>query len=378
MKNELLNKIKEIANNFNIDSDIESVSINSQGNINQTYVINTKNYKYLLQRINVNVFKEPYIVMKNITLVTKYLEDKLLEIGDFDHKTLEVIYTKDDKNLFVYTTEELYKEYYRMYVYVDNCISYDGFQKLENRVDIAYNAGLGFGNFTKLLNDFPINEIQETIPNFHNTPVRFNSFIDSIKNDVKGRAKSVSNEIIELLIRGNKCNLIQDKLGKTIPLRVTHNDTKINNVLMNKYTNKAYAIIDLDTVMPGSLLIDIADGIRSACNKEEEDSDNYSNVGLDMDLTKAYLKGYIEETYSILTKDEVKYMTDAIEVLVLEQCLRFLTDYLNGDTYFKIKYPEHNKVRFLNQLYLLKDIESKHDLLDSYIKETYNNILKNK
>ena len=368
------NKIKKIINEFKFKGEFLEIEENNQGNINKTYVLKYKDgdriNKYLIQKINNSVFREPYIVMENIDKVTHYINNKLKEMNDTKHKTLEIIKTKNNDNLFVYINEEGEKEYYRAYSYVENCYSYDNFKEEEDALLIAYNAGKAFGFFQRILNDFPISEISETIPNFHNTPKRFEDFIESIKKDVKKRALELPKEIVTLITKIKECSIIMDKLGKTIPIRVCHNDTKVNNVLIDKETKEAIAVIDLDTVMPGSGLFDVGDGIRSSAAKTLEDDTKLEEVGIDIDIAKEYLKGYLEEMSEYLTDDEVKYMALSIKIITTEQCLRFLTDYLNGDTYFKIKYNTHNKDRFLNQYYLLMDIEKKLNELDKYINKT--------
>lgn len=168
-----------------------------------------------------------------------------------------------------------------------------------------------------------------------------------------------------------------DSLGNSIPLRVTHNDTKLNNILMDKETGIGVCVIDLDTVMPGSCLFDLGDGIRSACSNSFEDETDKAKIFLNLDLTKAYLKGYLEEMINCLTTSEIKYLGLAIKILTYELALRFLTDYINGDTYFKIKYKNHNKDRFINQYILLKDIELKLDDINNYIEKTINSLKTN-
>lgn len=364
-------KIKNIINNFNFDSDIIEIKENNQGNINSTYMlISSSNKKYLLQKINIYVFKNPHLVMKNIELVTTHIKNKLKENNDTTHKTLNIIKTKSNQNMYVYTNDEGEKEYYRVFDYIDNCISYNNFDECESDKElIAYNTGKCFGFFHKLLNDFPINLLEETIPNFHNTPKRFDDFIDSIKNDNAKLANTCSKEIVYLITKIKECSTISNSLNTSIPLRVTHNDTKLNNVLIDSTTKEGIAVIDLDTVMPGSILFDIGDGIRSSCSNTFEDEKDLSKVYLNLDLTKMYLKGYIEEMHDYLTKEEINNISLSIKIMTYELTLRFITDYLNGDIYFKVKYPTHNKDRYLNQFTLLNDIENKLEEIDSYINE---------
>ncbi len=374
-------KLKKIINNFAFEGILEEVVENNQGNINKTYILtytnDNKQVKYLLQKINSNVFNEPYLVMRNIELVTNHISKKLKDADDYNHKTLTIVKTNDGLNMYTYINEDGEKEYYRAFHFIDNCISYDNFKDSDDALKLAYETGKSFGYFQRLLNDFSPSLLTETITDFHNTKKRFNDLLESIENKITLRAYDFSYEIVDLISKIKECSVITDNLGKSIPLRVTHNDTKLNNVLIDKSANQCMAIIDLDTVMPGSVLYDIGDGIRSACSNSFEDETDKDKIFLNLDLTKAYLKGFLEETYSFLTRDEVNYIGLSIKILTYELAIRFLTDYLNGDTYFKIKYPLHNKDRFLNQYILLKDIEDKLDEINSFVKTTYNN-LKNK
>ncbi|MBQ6687106.1 MAG: phosphotransferase [Bacilli bacterium] len=362
-------KIKRIAGEFQFKSKIASIEENNQGNINSTYLLVFEDgKKYLMQKINANVFKEPYLVMRNIDLITEHIKRKLEAMNDTKHKTLNVIKTQNNENMFTFINGDGEKEYYRVYEYIENCISYDNFDCCRaNQEEIAYNAGKTFGFFHKLLIDFPTSMLVETIPNFHNTPNRFNDLLLSIENNVTNRAFQHSDEIVSLISKIKECSIIWNSLGKTIPIRVTHNDTKLNNILIDKNTNEGIAVIDLDTVMPGSFLFDIGDGIRSACSNSFEDELDHDKIFLNLELTKHYLKGYLEEMAPYLEKEEIAYIGLSIKTLTYELALRFLTDYINGDTYFKIKYPNHNCDRFVNQYTLLIDIDKKLAEIDAYV-----------
>ena len=373
-------KIKKIAEKFEFQGTLTNIEENNQGNINKSYILTYKDKeerKYLLQKINSNVFTEPYLVMKNIELVTNHIKKNLKKTHDNIHKTLNIIKTKSGENLYTYTNHEGEKEYYRAFDYIDNCISYDSFKDAKNSKELAYQAGKSFGLFQKLLIDFPSNLLGETIKDFHNTKKRFNDLLLSIENKVTNRAYEFPKEIIDLISKVKECSVIVESLGKTIPLRVTHNDTKLNNILMDEETGVGIAIIDLDTVMPGSSLFDLGDGIRSACSNSFEDETDKSKIFLDLDLTEAYLQGYLEEMANFLTIDEINYLGVSIKILTYELALRFLTDYLNGDTYFKIKYESHNRDRFLNQYILLQDIETKLEDINEFILKTIKKVQTN-
>ncbi len=371
-------KIIEIANNFNFKGNLDTIIENNQGNINKTYILTyidkSKTNKYLLQKINSNVFKNPYLVMKNIELITNHITNKLKKMKDTTHKTLTIIKTKNNENLYTYTNDDGEKEYYRAYNFIENCISYDSFNDCKNAKILAYQVGKSFGFFQKLVSDFPITLLDETIKDFHNTPKRFNDLLESIENNTTKRAFKCEKEIVMLISKLKECSIIMNNLGKSIPIRVTHNDTKLNNILMDKETNEGIAIIDLDTVMPGSILFDLGDGIRSACSNALEDEKDKNKIFFNEELIKEYLKGFLEETYDILTNDEINYMGLSIKIITYEQTIRFLTDYINGDTYFKIRYKEHNRDRFKNQYILLNDIENKLDDINNFILTTVNKL----
>ena len=376
-----MEKIKEIIKEFQFNGKFIRFEENNQGNINKTYILvyedDKVKRKYLLQKINSNVFREPYLVMKNIELVTNHIKKKLEENQDTIHKTLNIIKTKNNENLYTYINSAGEKEYFRAFDYIDDCISYDNLNDGKDPKKLAYEAGKSFGLFGKMLNDFPANTLGETIKDFHNTKKRFNDLLLSIENKVTERAFKYSKEIIDLISMIKECSVIVDELGKTIPLRVTHNDTKLNNILMDKNDDVGISIIDLDTVMPGSALFDLGDGIRSACSNSFEDEKDPTKIFINLDLTKAYLQGYLEEMALYLNQNEINNIALSIKILTYELALRFLTDYINGDTYFKIKYANHNADRFINQYLLVKDIDKKIDEINKFVKKTVRDLKKN-
>ena len=260
------------------------------------------------------------------------------------------------------------KKYYRIYKYIDNSISYD---KSFNK-DIVYNTGKAFGNFQKLLNNYPMNSLNETIKYFHDTKKRYDKLIKDINNLSNDRVKEAYQEIEFIIKHQTICDLIINKLNNNIiPYRVTHNDTKVNNVLMNKETLDYLAVIDLDTVMPGSMLFDYGDGIRSTTCTCLEDEHNLSKVKIDLELFESYTRGYLSEISDCITQEELNLMAKSIEIITLELAIRFLNDYINGDTYFKVEYNKQNLYRTKAQLALVKDIETKLDYMDSFIKKCY-------
>jgi len=365
--------IESIIEQFNIEGKLVNVETFHSGNINNTYVAvflmnDGSRKKYLIQKINTTVFSEPYKLMTNIEGITDYLKKQALKEGDFEHKTLEIVKAKDGTSLYTITNDGGQREYYRIYEFIENAVSYDC------SVDpkIVFNVGKAFGNFQRLLVHYPIQQLEETIKDFHDTEKRFLRFMDDIKIDSNNRALSVAKEIVFILKRADVCSTIMNRLGtKDIPYRVTHNDTKVNNVMMNKETGDYMAVIDLDTVMPGSMLFDYGDGIRSTSSSSKEDEKDLSKVFLRLDLFEPYTDGYLSEMAPYLTKTELSLMGESIRVIALELAMRFLNDYINGDTYFKIDYPEHNLDRARAQLKLVEDIEDKLDYINSYINKSY-------
>ena len=348
----------EILKNFNIDT---LPSIYGNGHINDTYIVHAKP-DYILQRINKNVFTNPPAVMENIMGVTEFLRKKIAaEGGDPDRETLALIYTKDGKPYYKHTNGE----YYRVYKFISGAKSYDVVEKPEQ----LYNAARAFGKFQRMLADYPADKLNETIIDFHNTPVRYEQFKEALKNDKAGRAATAEKEIKFVLDRECDAGIVVDALkeGK-IPLRVTHNDTKLNNVLLDSKTGEGVCVIDLDTVMPGSLLYDYGDALRFGGSSGAEDEKDLDKIYFKIDNFTAFTKGFLEELTNI-TDEELKLLPFSVKLMTLECGSRFLADYLNGDTYFKTAYPEHNLVRARTQFKLISDIEAHYDELCSIVHE---------
>ena len=364
--------INKILDNYNIKGKLINIKEDNTGNINKTYIItfinNDIEYKYLVQQINTYVFNDPYILMENILEVTNYLKEQMILNNDNNHKVLEIIKTKDNNPMCYIYDDKGIKRYYRIYKYIDNSISYD---KSFNK-DIVYNTGKAFGNFQKLLNNYPMNSLNETIKDFHDTKKRYDKLIKDINDLSNDRVKEAYQEIEFIIKHQAICDLIINKLNNNIiPYRVTHNDTKVNNVLMNKETLDYLAVIDLDTVMPGSMLFDYGDGIRSTACTSLEDEHDLTKVKIDLELFESYTRGYLSEISDCITQEELNLMAKSIEIITLELAIRFLNDYINGDTYFKVEYNKQNLYRTKAQLALVKDIETKLDYMDSFIKKCY-------
>ena len=359
--------IKRIIENFNFKGILTECKIFGSGHINTTYIAtyneDGKIRKYVIQKVNTNVFKNIDELMKNVFAVTTFLREKIKENGgDPNRETLHYIKTLD--------SSEYYKaengDCYRAYRFVDNSKSYDSVDCAE----IFEKSGEAFGRFQKYLSDFPAKTLYETIPNFHNTIWRFeNEFLPAVKKDLKNRAAECKEEIDFVIARKNDCSRLVDLIEKgDLPIRVTHNDTKLNNVIFDEDTNDAICVIDLDTVMPGLALYDFGDSIRFGANTCAEDEKDTSNVAINLDYFEAYARGFLSEAGESFNQCEIDNLAFSAKIMTLECGMRFLTDYLNGDTYFKTSYPDHNLVRAKNQLALVKDMESKMDKMEDIIR----------
>ncbi len=348
-----LNKILE---QFTLDSELSPYG---DGHINNTFL--TKSKQYILQRINTHVFTEPKELMRNISMVTEHVRAKIEAAGgDPDRETLTIIPTRDGKTYY----EAENGEFYRVYRFIDETDCYS----VAEDPKLLYEAGRAFGRFQNMLNDFPAEELFETIVNFHNTRSRFNQLLEAIRENRAGRLSEVQAEVEYALSQENMVDQITDAIKEgTVPLRVTHNDTKINNVLFDKATGKGLCVIDLDTVMPGSLLYDYGDALRAGANTGAEDEKDLSLIWFDMAAFRQFSKGFLEEMLPVMTKKEIELLPLSAKMLTYECGIRFLADYLNGDTYFKTSRPEHNLDRARTQFKLCMDMDKKFDEMTSVI-----------
>ena len=331
------------------------------GHINDTYYV--KNSEYILQKINTKIFLNPDELMENIVNVTEFLREKIKAAGgNPDRETLTVIKTVDGKNFYRDTDGSCY----RAYVFIKDTITIEN----DRTADDMYNAGKGFGKFACQLSDFPVEKLYDTIADFHNTPKRVEALKKAIAEDKAGRAAFVQAEIEFALKNAEFADVVVNGMADgSIPLRVTHNDTKINNILFDAVTKEATAVIDLDTVMPGSMLYDFGDALRIGASTGAEDETDLSKVSFDLEIFKRFTEGYLEESGSALTEREIELLGFSAKLLTYECGIRFLTDYLNGDTYFKIHREHHNLDRARNQFKLVEDIAAK----ESEMTEIVNN-----
>ena len=357
--------ISEIVKHFDIDGEYIYSESYGCGHINDTYAVYFKRndkppVRYIVQRINTEIFNEEKL-MHNIVLVTDFLKERIAaEGGDPFKNTLTILKTKDGKSF--YKTSE--GSCFRVYLFIEDTVTY---QSASTKV-VLENAGKAFGHFQKQLADFDASKLYEVIKDFHNTKKRFEDLLKSIEKDSENRAKSAQKEIEFVLKRENYCDEIISKLGSNdIPLRVTHNDTKLNNILMDPITGEGICIIDLDTVMPGSLLYDFGDSNRFGANTALEDETDLSKVSFSIDMFTAYTKGFLSEVSDTITECEANLLPFSCILMTFEVGIRFLTDYLEGDTYFKVTHPLHNLERAKNQFKLVEDIECKLDEMKNIV-----------
>ena len=351
---------KEIVPKFAIEGTLTEAVPYGSGHINDTVRLtcaleNGEQKRYILQRMNDGIFKNPVELMENVMNVTSFLRKKIVERGgDPERETMNVIRTVDGDNFL----KDEDGDFWRMYIFIENATSFDMVRTPED----FYNSAVSFGNFQLLLQDYPAATLHETIPNFHNTVSRFADFKKAVEEDVCGRAKEVQDEIRFVMEREADTHVICDALANgEIPLRVTHNDTKLNNIMIDNETGKGICVIDLDTVMPGSALYDYGDSIRFGASTGAEDEKNLELINCDMGLFEIYTKGYVEGCGGSLTEKEIRMLPMGAKLMTLECGMRFLADYLQGDVYFKIHRPEHNLDRARTQFKLVADMEKKWD-----------------
>lgn len=325
------------------------------GHINSTFLVTTDSGKrYILQRINKYVFKNPENVVANARGVTEFLRNKT---GD-PNSALRYIPDTDGK--FCHCDDE--GEYWRMYEFVE-AICLEAPESTED----FYQSAVAFGTFQHLLSDYPVETLYEIIPNFHNTPDRYRQLKEAIDADTAGRKASVEAEIAFALSQEGLGGTLQKLLeAGELPLRVTHNDTKLNNVLLDAEKRTALCVIDLDTVMPGLSAFDFGDSIRFGTATAKEDVKDLSTMGMDLELFEAYTRGFLTAA-TALTDKEVEVLPYGAMIMTLEVGVRFLTDYLMGDVYFRTHYPEHNLVRCRGQFALLKDMLTKKKEMDEIV-----------
>lgn len=356
-----MENLKEIVLKFNIEGEINDVKPLGEGLINDTFKVYVKghdNPQYVLQRINNAIFQDVDMLQDNIEKVTNHIRKKLIAKNetDVDRKVLNFIKTKDDKNYY-YDGEK----YWRLMTFIADSYTYQTVTP-----EYSYTAGLAFGEFQSMLSDID-ETLGETIPNFHNIELRLAQLREAVEKDAVGRAKEVVYYINEIEKRAETMCLGEQlhREGK-LPKRICHCDTKVNNMLFDKEGN-VLCVIDLDTVMPSFIFSDFGDFLRSAANTGAEDDRDLNNIDFNMEIFEAFTKGYIEGTKSFLLPIEKENLPYAAKLFPYMQTVRFLADYINGDTYYKIQYPEHNLVRTEAQWKLFECAEQKESLMRDFI-----------
>lgn len=359
---EILKWAKEAASQFELAGNVKNIRPYGSGHINDTFLVEGEK-NCILQRMNRNIFTKPEEVMENILGVTTFLKKKIAEAGgDELRETLTVLSARDGKPFY----RDSQGEYWRMYYLIEDAVSYDRVERDED----FYESALAFGNFQQLLADYPAETLHETIPGFHDTKARYQVFLDAVEADVCGRAENALEEIEFFKSRKETACVLGDLLAEgKMPLRVTHNDTKLNNIMVDKETRKGICVIDLDTVMPGLAVNDFGDAIRFGASTGDEDEKDLSKVSCDLRLFRIYTEGFLKGCKGNLTDMEVAMLPMGAKVMTYENGIRFLTDYLQGDTYFKIHREGHNLDRCRTQMKLVADMEEKWKELEEIVRE---------
>lgn len=356
-------KLNEIAGNFRLEGTLKNVAALGEGFINDTYIVEMQEGapRYILQRKNKRVFSPVPSMMENIEKVCSHIKRKVKEAGgDPMREAMTVIRTKNGK--LYYEDEE--NEFWAVSLFIEDTIAYESAPTPE----LAYAGGKGIGKFQSLVSD--LNEpLTDILPGFHNIRIRFEQWDATLRKDPKGRKAAVAEEISWIESRRqemmNFWKLVEDGI---IPTRISHNDTKINNILFDK-EGKVLCVIDLDTVLSSTVLNDFGDAIRFYTNTGKEDDTNLDNVSMDMEIFKAFTRGYLEEAASFLTKKEIEFLPFSARYITYEQVLRFLMDYIDGDNYYKVKSENHNLVRTHAQYKLLTSIEQQYDEMKDVVRE---------
>ena len=349
---------------FAFAGEVTDVKVCGNGHINSTYIVTAESgARYILQILNTAIFKDPVGVMENIVAVTEHIRAGLIRGGeDAERGTMRVVRTKDGGCGLT----DAAGRFWRAYDFVEHTVC----RLTLDSAETFARVGEAFGDFQRRLSDFDASRLNESIPNFHNTKKRYADFLAAVERNAAGRADAVREEIRFITDRADRCSLIVDALESgELPLRVTHNDTKLSNILLDETTEEAVCIIDLDTVMPGSSLYDFGDSIRTGAASAAEDEPDLDKVHFLPEMFKAYTRGFVKGTGGALTEREVSMLPDGAYIITLEQAIRFLGDYLDGDTYYHTDYPDHNLVRARTQLRLVAEMEACMDELRGLVGE---------
>ena len=359
--------IEKIIKQFKLKGKLITAKPFGNGHINDTYLLvynqSGTEKKYILRKINKYVFKKPETVIQNSLKITDHIKNHLKNSGikDTSRRVVQFVKTFDDKPFF---TDENH-DYWCVILFIENAYTVDYVRKPNQ----AYEAAKAFGLFQKLISDAPVNEYQYTIPDFHNLQKRLNLFDSVLADDMYSRKESAKPEI-EL---AKKYRFLETRIESLLerdelPLRIVHNDTKINNVMLDNETDEGICVIDLDTVMPGYIISDFGDMVRTFTSPVAEDEQDISKVTMRMEIFEALVNGYLFQLKEILTQAEIDNLVYGAQLITYEQSIRFLTDYLNGDVYYSTAYSDHNLIRARNQFALLESIMGKSDSMKNTIK----------
>lgn len=364
--------IKSIAKHFYIPGELTEIKPLSRGHINDTYILTTENKKhivrYVLQRINHNVFEDPPSVMKNIVRVTEHIRSRMQKIDPLlASRQLTVINSVDDTCFY----EDNEGNFWRVYNFIEDAVSYDTIESGE----LAYEAARMFGWFQNMLVDLPDPPLHESINDFHNTPKRFSTFQSVLKKDTLNRARNAKSEIKFVFDNASICDVLLNLVNKgKIPVRITHNDTKVNNVMMDKNTNKGVCVIDLDTVMPGLSIYDFGDMVRTGATFVDEDEQDLSKVSLNLQMYEMFVRGFVEQSKHFLNPTEKEHLGFAARLITFEQLIRFLADYLAGDIYYKVYRKDHNLDRSRTQMKLVQSMIEQEEAMNGVTDKVFRQI----
>jgi Ser/Thr protein kinase RdoA (MazF antagonist) len=355
--------LSSIAAKFQFDGTFLQAKPHKSGHINDTFIVQVQDQanqlrRYVLQRINHYVFQNPQGLMRNIQLVTEHLRAKIIAAGgDPEREALTLVPTNDGEVLL----QTSQGEYWRAYVFIERARTY----QVPKSAHQVYGAARAFGNFQRMLIEFPAAQLHETIPNFHNTPKRFADLLTAVSADTENRVTLAKAEIEFAEVRAVEMSTLMDLLERgELFERVIHNDTKFNNVMIDDKSGEGICVIDLDTVMPGLLLYDFGDLVRSAANPAAEDERDLSQVRVDLEVYEQIVRGYLDAARGFLSSTELNLLAFSARLMTLECGIRFLTDYLNGDTYFKVQREGHNLDRCRTQFVMVEDMEGKEDIMN--------------
>jgi hypothetical protein len=347
-----------ISRAFQLHGEFRGATLHGSGHINDTYAAIFDHRgtpaRYILQRINHNIFKNPVALMENIQRVTAHLQSKLT--GDRSRRALTLIPTHDGASHHCDDDGN----YWRAHLFIENARTYDAVESVKQ----AFEAAKAFGQFQHLLTDLPLPRLHDTIPDFHNTPKRFAALENAIAADVVNRAKSAKEEIAFALRHKAIASILLDA---GLPERVTHNDTKFNNVMLDEATGEGVCVIDLDTVMPGLALYDFGDMVRTTTSPAQEDERDLSKVQMQFPMFEALVHGYLDTAGGFLTKEEKRHLAFSSKLITFEIGIRFLTDYLDGDVYFRVHRDGHNLDRCRTQFKLVESIEQQEAAMNKLV-----------